>query len=223
MSPKLLWWEERDLVLSHFLQRTGFPQKNSALLTWKEKDKYNKLLHVQLLRAALRLSCNNIMFSLPGVHSLYQTFGFVWASKPLFCFDFWRTSPLTPYLSMWIEHICAMLVEVIMGKCYCHCGLIKYGLVHVDIWKSGLWLQITNIISSTHTSENEQLGNQESQLLVAWNFTCHLFFMRKHEKMFISVQILCKNLRGKEETVPVLKHLQSWNICLKFLKKITMS
>lgn len=86
-------------------------------------------------------------------------------------------------------------------------------------WKSGLWLQITNIISSTHTSENEQLGNQESQLLVAWNFTCHLFFMRKHEKMFISVQILCKNLRGKEETVPVLKHLQSWNVCLKFLKK----
>lgn len=128
----------------------------------------------------------------------------------------------TPYLSFSVDwtYLCNANVSY-TGQMLLSSDIIKYGLVQVDIWRSGLWFQITDI-TSTHNSENEQLGIQEPQPLVAWNFTCHLFFMRKHEKMFISVQIPCRNLRGKEEAVPVLKHLQSWNVCLKFLKKITM-
>lgn len=53
MSAILLWWmRERDLVLSHFQQMTQFPWENSALLTWNEKNKYNKGQYAQLLRAA---------------------------------------------------------------------------------------------------------------------------------------------------------------------------
>lgn len=89
----------------------------------------------------------------------------------------------------------------------------------MDILKSGLWFQIINI-SSTDVSETGQPGNQAPQLLVASKFTWHLLFMRKHEKMFISIQIPYKNLRGKgscasAETSSKLKCM------FEVLKKIT--
>lgn len=51
MSAMVVSERKGDLVLSHFLQMTGFLQKKT-LLTWKEKNKCNNLQYVQLLRAA---------------------------------------------------------------------------------------------------------------------------------------------------------------------------
>lgn len=98
-----------------------------------------------------------------------------------------------------IKHICTIIIWVTMEKQYRHSGSIKNGPVQVDILKSGLWFQIVNI-SPIDVSETGQPGNQAPQLLVAWKYTWHLLFMRKHEKMFISVQIPCKNLRGKRSS-----------------------
>lgn len=92
---------------------------------------------------------------------------------------------------------CAVILWIRVGKHYCHIN-IKKGQVQVDILKKGLWFPIINI-SPIDVSETGQPGNQVPQLPVAWKFTWHLL-MQKHEKMFISVQIACKNLRGKRSS-----------------------
>lgn len=115
------------------------------------------------------------------------------------------------------KHIYATIIWVTTGKQYCHSATVKNGQVQVDIWKSRLWFQISNI-SPTDVSETGQPGNQAPQLLVAWKFTWYLLFMRNVRKCSFLSRPPVK-ISEVKEAVSALKHLQSWNVCLKFFKK----
>lgn len=80
---------------------TGFPQKNSALLTWKEKNKYNKPQNVQLLRAAFPMVLPSESSNLTHTGAIQQYplinlklslqppgFGPLWRSKALSGIEF---------------------------------------------------------------------------------------------------------------------------------------
>lgn len=151
-----------------------------------------------------KLFCINTILFPPHV-SLYHSFWFVLVYISLFllfvclfvfnghffsCISF-------PNTTEQCNDSCAVILWIRVGKHYCHIN-IKKGQVQVDILKKGLWFPIINI-SPIDVSETGQPGNQVPQLPVAWKFTWHLL-MQKHEKMFISVQIACKNLRGKRSS-----------------------